>query len=207
MAHGRRHPLLGCLGCLPRLVLILLLGCVLVGLITAVFAPWGFYMGGKFNIFAYWQGWGVLHAKSGKYVVFVRFEPRSSGSKTYPHPSVGGSAYLCSPRGEIFRMNLGGGMRRGIGTNTNGENISLYMYYWPFYGTFVADHRPSIELRGHWQNPNLVMDDHSSIQRAFNADGTVYRGEGPERPYMGEVVPVTLMPGSYSDFEAACKAR
>lgn len=205
MAHGRRHPLLGCLGCLPRLALILLFGVVLVGLITAVFAPWGFYMGGKFNIFAYWQGWGTLHAKSGNYVVFVRFEPRSSGSKLYPHPSVSGSGYLCSPRREIFRMNLGGGLRRGIGTNTNGENLSLYMYYWPFYGTFVADHRPSIELRGHWQNPNLVMDDHSSIQRAFNTDGSVYRGGGPERPYVGEVVPVTLTPGSYSDFEAACK--
>lgn len=207
MAHGRRHPLLGCLGCLPRLVLLLIVGIVLVELIIAVFAPWGFFMGGKFHILAYWQGWGTLHAKSGRYVVFVRFEPRSSGSRVYPHPGVGGNAYLCSPRGEIFRMNLGGGMRRGIGMNTNGEKISFYMNYRPvFYGILVTDNRPSIELQGQWQNPNIVMDDHGSIQRAFNADGTVYHGGGPERPYKGEIVPVTLTPGSYSDFEAACKA-
>jgi hypothetical protein len=31
--------------------------------------------------------------------------------------------------GGEFRMNLGGGMRRGIGKNTDREKISLYMYY------------------------------------------------------------------------------
>jgi hypothetical protein len=49
------------------------------------------------------------------------------------------------------------------------------------------------------------MDDYSSIQRNFEPDGTVYRGGGKERPYMGEIVPVTIQPGSYSDFEAACQ--
>lgn len=104
-------------------------------------------------------------------------------------------------------MNLGGGMRRGLGLNTDGEKISLGMYYRPLvFWNFTTDHRPGIELRGQWHNPNLVMDDHSSIQRAFNSDGSVYHGGQPERPYMGEIVPVTLVPGSYSDFEAACKA-
>ncbi len=206
-AQRRRKSSMGCLGCLPRLALILFLGLVLVGAITAVFAPWGFYLGGRFNILASWQGLGTLNAKSGKYIVFVRFGPRPSGSRIYPGPSVGGSAYLCSPRGETFRMNLGGGMRRGIGLNTDGEKISLYMYYWPaFFGNFKNDHRPSLELRGQWQNPNLVMDDHGSIARAFNADGTVYHEHDKNRSYMGETVPLTLTPASYSDFEAACKA-
>jgi hypothetical protein len=48
------------------------------------------------------------------------------------------------------------------------------------------------------------MDDQSSIQRAFEPDGTVYRGTGKNHPYKGEIVPVTLQPGSYSDFKAAC---
>jgi hypothetical protein len=175
---------------------------------TAVFAPWGFYLGGQFHILPYWQGYGTLQAGSGKYFVYVRFEPTSSGGRTLPASWVKGAAYLCSPRGETFPMHLGGSMRRGIGKDTDGEKISLYMYYWPVaFGNFTSDHRPSIELRGQWENPNLVMDDHGSIHRAFNSDGTVDRSHNSSKPYDGEVVPVTLTPGSYSDFEAACKAR
>jgi hypothetical protein len=173
--------------------------------ITAVFAPWGFYLGGNFHIVPEWQGLGTLHAKSGNYVVYVRFQPRPSGSKVYPGPSVGGIGYLCSPRGEKFRMKLGGGMPRGIGKNTDGQKINLYMYYWSTWSSFSVSHRPSIELQGRWKNPNVEMDDHGSIYRAFNPDGTVYQGGNSAKPYVGEVVPVTLVPGTYSDFEAACK--
>ena len=200
-------PRAGCLGCLPRLLLILALGCVLILAITAAFAPWGFYLGGRFHWIPYWQGWGTLHAKSGNYVVFVRFEPKPGGRSILPSSHLGGTAYLCSPRKEIFRMTLGGGMRRGLGLYTDGEKISLYMFYRPaFFGNFTGDRRPSVELRGQWHNPNIVMDDHSSLYRAFEPDGTVYRRHDQSRPYLGEVVPVTLTPGSYSDFEAACKA-
>src|SRR5215470_2758517 len=196
----------GCLGCLPQILVILLLGAVVMLLITAIFAPWGFFLGGSFRIIPYRQGWGILHAKSGKYVVYVGFQPRPSGSRIMPGPSVGGTGFLCSPRGEIFYMHLGGGMRRGIGTNTDGEKISLYMNHWPrFFGGFTNDHRPSIELRGQWKNPDIVMDDHGSISRAFNPDGTVDRGHS-NKPYPGDITPVTLVPGSYSDFEAASKA-
>jgi hypothetical protein len=205
----RPHSRLGCLGCLPRLILMLFAGLVVVGLITAVFAPWGFFMGGKFNLFAYWQGWGTLQAKTGKYEVFVLFYPRPSGSRVYPHPSVGGVGYVCSPRGQIFRMNLGGGMRRGIGTNTDGEKIDFYMNYRPaFTWNFTSTRRPHIELRGQWQNSKIAMDDHGSISRSFAPDGTVYQpGQTAHIPYPGDIVPVTLVPGSYSDFEAACKAN
>jgi len=201
-----RRPRVGCFGCLPRLVLILAFGCVLVLAITAVFAPWGFFLGGSFHIIPYWQGWGTLPAKSGKYVLFVRFEPTPNGSNLMPHPSVKGVGYLCSPRGEIFRMNLGGGMRRGIGINTDGEKIDLYMDYWPaFFGNLRSDHRPSVEFRGKWQNPNILADDGGSIFRAFNPDATVDRGHS-NKPYPGDVTPITLVPGTYSNFEAACKA-
>ena len=197
----------GCLGCLPRLLLVLALGTGLVLLITAVFAPWGFFLGGSFHIIPYWQGWGTLSAKSGTYIVFVRFEPTPNGSKVMPHPSVKGTGYLCTPRGEIFRMHLGGGMRRGIGTNTDGEKIDLYMDYWPaFFGNLRSDHRPSVGFRGKWENPNIVADDHGSIFRAFNPDATVDRGHS-NKPYPGDIIPVTLVPGSYSDFERACKLQ
>ena len=203
---ARRRPRTGCFGCFFQLLLILAFGVVLVVLITAVFAPWGFYLGGSFHVIPYWQGWGTVPTKSGKYVLFVRFEPTPNGSKVMPHPSVKGVGYLCSPRGEILYMHLGGGMRRGIGTNTDGEKISLYMDHWPrFFGGFTNDHRPMIELRGQWKNPDIIMDDHGSFFRAFNPDGTVDRGHS-QKPYPGDITPVTLIPGSYSDFESACKA-
>lgn len=206
---GPRRPKsrLGCLGCLPRLLLGLTLAGLALLAITAVFAPWGFYLGGHFHWLPQWQGYGTMHAKSGKYVVYVYFYPTSSGQRIVPESAVRGTAALCTPRHEIFQMKLGGGMRRGLSLNTDGEKIGLYMYHRPaFSSLFTADRRPAIELGGHWQNPNLIMDDHSSIQRAFQADGTVYRGGGKNRPYLGEIVPVTLQPGSYSDFKAACYA-
>jgi len=124
----------------------------------------------------------------------------------YPASHLTGLADVCTPRGERFRMRLGGSMRKNLNLSTDGEAISLYMNYWPWYGTFVADHRPRLEFRGKWQNPNIVMDDHGSIGRAFLPDGTVYRGQGGSRPYMDEVVPITFVQGSRSELDRACRA-
>ena len=195
-------------GCFTQVFLALALGLLVSVGVTGIFAPWGFFLGGKFHILPDWHGWGMLHAKSGNYLLYVRFHPRPSGSRIYPGPSIGGQGYLCTPRREILYMHLGGGMRRGIGLNTDGENISMYMNnYSSFWSSYGGNHRPSIELRGKWHNPDIVMDDHGSIARGFNADGTVYTGHDQNRPYLGEIVPVTLAQGSYSDFEAACKAN
>ncbi len=196
------------LGCIPQVLLALALGLAVSYILTGIFSPWGFFFGGQFHVLPDWHGYGVMHAKSGRYVLYVRFQPRKSGSRIYPAPSVGGSAYLCTPRGEILFMKLGGGMRRSIGLNTNGENISLYMNnHSHFLSNLNSDYRPSIEFRGKWQNPNIVMDDHGSIGRAFNPDGSVFLDHDRNHPYIAEVVPITLAPGSYSDFEAACKAK
>src|SRR5690349_15195292 len=157
----RRRP--GCLGCLGQLVwqlaVILVLGSILVLAMTGVFYPWAFYLGGKFHIILYWQGWGEMHAKSGDYVVLVRFGPTPRASRIIPHSNLKGVAYLCTPRGERFYMHLGGDMRPHLNLSTDGEAIRLYMDNWSgFFGKFKSDRRPSIELHGHWQNPDLVMD-------------------------------------------------
>lgn len=202
----RKKRRVGCFGCLGQVGLTLVLGSILLLAITGVFYPWAFYLGGKFHITPYWQGWGKLHAKSGDYLLFVRIQPTSRGSRMYLETNLTGRAYLCTPRGENLQLHLGGGMRKHLNLSTDGEAIHLYMNYWPWYGQFVADHRPSLELRGYWRNPNLVMDDHGSISNAFQPDGSVYRGHDPNRPYSTEVVPVIFVPGSYSDFEGACAA-
>jgi hypothetical protein len=197
----------GCLGCVGQVVAILLGGVLLIWLLTAVLFPWAFFLGGNFHVVPMWTGLGKLHAKSGDYVVYVQIEPTPEGSRIIAESNLKRLAYLCTPRGEKFSMNLGGSMRAHLNLSTDGEGVSLYMNNWPpFTGAFLTDHRPSIELRGRWQDPNLVADDHGSIGRAFQSDGTVYSGHDRNRPYMSEILPVTLAPGSHSDFNAACSA-
>lgn len=195
----------GCLGCLWQVSLTLVVAAVLLIALTGVFYPWAFYLGGKFHIMPMWYGWGTAHAKSGDYVVWVQFEPTPRGSKMYLGTNLTGQATVCTPHGERLRMHLGGSMRKHLNVSTDGEPISLYMFYWPIgYGSFIADHRPSLEFRGSWRNPNLVADDDGSIARSFNADGSVYRAHDENRPYMQEVVPITFVNGPHSEFNRAC---
>jgi hypothetical protein len=197
----------GCLGCLGQSVLVLVLGAVFLTALTGLFYPWAFYLGGKFHIVPMWQGWGRLHGKAGDYLVWVQFEPTPRGSKMYLESNLTGNAYLCTPRGERFPMHLGGGMPKHLNLSTDGEPIHLYMNYWPlWYGGFINDRRPSLEFRGKWQNPKIVMDDHGSIANAFEPDGTVYRGHSPNHPYSTEGIPITFMEGPRSEFDDACTA-
>jgi hypothetical protein len=154
-----------------------------------------------------WQGWGREHTQNGDYLVWVRFEPTPRGSRMYLSSNLTGVAYVCTPHGERLPMNLGGSMRKHLNLSTDGESIHLYMDYWPpWSGGFIADHRPSLEFRGHWQNPKLVMDDHGSIANAFQPDGTVYHGHDPNRRYSTQGVPITFVEGPRSEFDQACAA-
>jgi len=202
-----RKARIGCLGCLWQAGVVLALGVVLVIAITGIFYPWAFYLGGKFHILPMWQGWGRAHAKSGDYLLWVQFEPTPHGSRLIARSNLKGNAYLCTPRGEKLWMHMGGSMRPHLNLSTDGEKIDLYMDYWPVLtGQFTGDHSPYLEFRGSWRNPNLVMDDHGSIGRGFQPDGTVYHGHGGNRPYMDEVVPITLTDSPYSEFDKACAA-
>lgn len=201
----RARPRFGCLG---RLVIFFLVGSATVLLIYAVFAPWAFFLGGHFHPFAYWQGWGRMKSSTaGDYVLFVRMFP-APGS--YPHQSwhLTGRAYLCTPKGERFRLNLGGDMPRHFGTSSVGEPIHLYMYYWPiFYPQVNLERRPRIQFWGTWGESELRMDDHKSLSAAFLPDGTLNTRTGRNRPSGTEDVTVTLREGSYSDFDSACPAK
>lgn len=202
---GGRKGRTGCLGCFGQVGLILVVFGIVMLAVTAVFAPWAFYLGGSFHVLPWWQGWGKLHAKSGDYLMYVRIQP-ATGTKTYLETNLGGEAYICTPRGEKIQLNLGGGMRKHLNVSTDGEAIGIYVYHRPWNYSFTNDERPNLKLRGHWRNPNLVMDDEGTITKAFQADGSIYRGKTPNRTATPEVVPVTFVPGSYSEFSTACKA-
>ncbi|HKV93105.1 MAG TPA: hypothetical protein VJW20_11215 [Candidatus Angelobacter sp.] len=198
------------LGCLTRLVLLLLLvGAVMAG-VTYLLSPWAYYMGGRFHLFPAWQGWGRLHSNSagGDYAIYIYFTPRSSRFSGLRH--VSGRALLCTPRGERFSLDLGGDFSKpdgGLrGHDLNGKSASFYMFNRTAAHIFNgASPRPELKLKGHWQNPDLVLNDDSSIQRSFDHNANLYP-EHANRPYKGEISPVTLHEGSKSDFEAACAA-
>lgn len=190
-------------GGLIRLLAVLLsVGAVIAGA-TAAFTPWAFYMGGRFHLLPYWQGWGRLHSNSGggDYAFFLYFYPQI---RRYSGPThVAGSAMLCTPRGEKLSLRLGGDFERNIRRDTNGKTANFYMSNRAFSSRFSGNNLPHLELRGRWSNPDLVLDDHSSIQRNFDHNANLYPDAG-NRPYMGEVSAITLHEGSKSDFEAAC---
>jgi hypothetical protein len=194
------------LGCMGQLVLLIVMLAVIGFGIPALFTPWGFFMGGRFHVFPMWQGWGKMHSNTagGDYVIRLYFYPKTGRTLGTTHEK--GNAVLCTPRGEKFNLSLGGDFQKDLRTDTNGKTASFYMSNQSTKSKFTGQDRPHLELRGKWANPDLVLDDHGSIARNFEPDATLYNGHSPSRPYMREVVPVTLHEGGNSEFEAACKA-
>jgi hypothetical protein len=196
------------LGCLGSIAAFFVVGGPLVLLIDVVFAPWSFYLGGSFHWVPMWQGWGRLHSRTaGDYVLFVRMLPSPAGSRAgFGGPNVTGVAYLCTPRGERFTLRLGGDALERFWLNSEGKRFHLYMYRWPgYFESFtVWDRRPRIDLVGRWNDPNLVMDDHGTLSRAFNEDGSFYSGRERFQPAARETLQITFKEGRWSDFDSAC---
>jgi hypothetical protein len=194
------------IGCLTRLVLVfLVVGAVMAG-VTYVFSPWAFYMDGRFHWIPLWQGWGRLHSNSagGDYAIYIYIWPDHGRFRQLAY--VQGRAIVCTPRGEKFSLNLGGDFAKPDGHDLNGKNASFYMFNRTVKHILSgASPKPELELRGRWSNADLVLDDHSSIQRNFTPDGRL-RTSLTGVPYLGEVSPITLHEGTTSDFDAACKA-
>ena len=96
----------GCLGCLGSLVWQLAMLSSWAGILViasiSILAPWAFYLGGKFHILPYWQGWGKAHAKSGDYLLYVQIEPTSRGSGMHLETNLTGTAYVCTPGERTF---------------------------------------------------------------------------------------------------------
>jgi hypothetical protein len=192
-------------GCLRSLVGFFVFGTLAFIAIRAVFAPWAFYLGGDFHVLPQWEGWGKLHAKSGDFPLFIYMYPSPVSRMGYP--SVSGTATLCTPRGERFRLRLSGGMlNKHIGLNTDGEPMALHIHYRPYWYGFNMERRPRLDLKGTWRNPNLVMNDRGTLASAVLPDGTVYLGNEHKQPPRGEPLQITLAPGSRADFDAACRA-
>jgi hypothetical protein len=191
----------GCLGSLVRLTAVLALCGAAVLVTVAVFAPWGFYLGGTFHLLPYWQGWGRMRSKTGgEYLVFVYMY--ASSPTRLGTAYLRGNGYICTPRHERIRMRLNAGMGRHLSRNTDGEAIGVHMYNWGATSALNPNRRPSIDLRGHWRGNSLVMTDGGTTYTAFLPDGSVNRGH--LLPAAGDTLPITLTAGTAREFNAAC---
>ena len=188
-------------GCVVQVLGALVLGVVVLMGIMAVFTPWGFYMGGHFHIIPSWTAWGQMHSKiAGNYAVLVTFSPKTGRHLGLTH--VSGNAVICTPRGEQYKLRLAGDFGKPSGTDLQGKTAHLYMNN---YSTFSGSTAPSLDFRGKWDNPDLVLDDGGSLNRAFDPGGALVTNHHM-RPYKQEVVTLTLHEGSHADFSAACAA-
>jgi len=197
-----------CLGCFLQSTMALALGAVLFALILAVFAPWGFFLGGKFHLMPGWQGIGRLHASSGDFVLYLWISPASSG-RTYNFPYFNGWGYLCTPRGEKFKLRVTGGMHERTGIDSNGKAMHLSLHQRPWYYGFAGTYesRPRLELRGRWQNPDLVMDDGGTLSQAFLPDGSLYKGPPRNQPAVREKLQIVFHETGWLGFGGGCQAE
>jgi hypothetical protein len=188
-------------GCFVQVLGALVFGVVVLTGVMAIVAPWGFYMGGHFHIIPNWTGWGQMHSKTaGDYALLVSFSPKTGRYRGPTH--VSGTAVICTPRGEQYKLRLGGDFQNPHGTDLQGKTAHLYANH---YSTFSGSTDPSLDFRGKWNNPDLVLDDHGSLNRAFDPGGALVTNHHM-RPYTQEAVPVTLHEGTKSEFNGACAA-
>jgi hypothetical protein len=184
----RRH------GCIAQLFGLLILCLAVVHGVAALTAPWSFHIGGRSTPLLYWSASGMLHTKGGTYPLNVLFYPSSNSSRLRldglrPTGGVQGSGWLCTSPGVIQYLKLSGTIYNGW-SSTEGSLINFRLLEW-----YLFDSRPTrgyFDLDGRWNGTKLVMEDRGSLGSTFRSGLRI------------EHASVTLDPGSYSDFKAAC---
>jgi hypothetical protein len=191
------------LGCLSKLVLLMLLGPVLLMAIDLAFYPWIYVVGGRLRLLPVWAGVGVVQAPWGPYRIYVSFSPEPSGRGVLPSTSIGGSGYVCTPQGQRYSLRVTGGTTGQIWKNMDGHSFHLSAHHQPISWRSTPDGRPWLSFSGRWVGPNLVMSDDASIAHAFSADGTLKPDEGHWHPTTG-ALPITLTETQWWPFGADC---
>jgi hypothetical protein len=161
------------IGCLPGLLLLVLLGPLAVILIDLAFAPWIYVVGDRTRLLPVWAGMGVAQSPFGQYKIRVWFSPTSSGSHILPSASILGSAYVCTPTGKRYTLRVTGGASGRIWDSMAGHTFHLFAEHRPIFYSINSDRRPRLNFSGQWVGDNLVMDDEGSIARAFLPDGNL----------------------------------
>jgi hypothetical protein len=170
--------------------------------LDAIFTPWAFFMGGHFHLNPKWAGWGRMHSNtSGDYAIYITISPWLG--RGHSLTDITGKGALCTQRGDNYRLSMAGSFQKGSGVDLQGRTATIYPHN---YSPKLTGHNdPSLEFRGKWNNPDLVLDDQGSINQAFDPGGGLAK-KNHARSGIQEIVPLTLHEGSRSDFDAACAA-
>src|SRR5271169_4734438 len=121
------------IGCLPGLLILVLLGPALIVAIDLIFAPWIFSVGGRTRLLPIWSGVGVARTSAGPYTIHIWFSPTPSGSRILASTSILGSGYVCTPSGERYTVRVTGGARGQIWRNMDGHEFHLSAYHRPLF--------------------------------------------------------------------------
>jgi hypothetical protein len=157
----------------------------------ALVAPWNLFFGGHFQPMGGWQGWGRLHstAAGGDYFMYIHL------GVTIPFPAkapISGVAYVCTPRGEKYRLMLHGEMPRDHGADLKGVPLYFYMTKDVPMLSINRDRRPRLELHGTFGDSQLIVEDRGSLATAFNSDATLSSPQQQRRSRVRENIKVTF---------------
>ena len=85
-------------GCIVQVLGALAFGLVVVMAVTAIVAPWAFYMGGNFHVIPQWTGWGRMHSNlAGDYVLYVQISPGRPSRFGRNVPHISGQGHSARP--------------------------------------------------------------------------------------------------------------
>lgn len=159
-------------------------------------------MGGQFHLNPKWAGWGRMHSNiSGDYAIYITISP--SFGRGHSFTDIAGKGAICTQRGDKYRLSMAGSFQEGSGVDLQGRTAIIYPHN---YNPKLTGHNdPSLEFRGRWNNPDLVLDDQGSINQAFDAGGGLAK-KNIAHSVIKERVSLTLHEGSRTDFDAACAA-
>jgi hypothetical protein len=165
------------IGCLPGLLMLLLLGPLFVATVDLIFAPWIYSVGGRTRLLPVWAGSGIAQTPSGLYAIHIWFSPTPSGSRILPSTSILGSGYVCTPTGRRYTVKVTGGASGKIWKDMDGHAFHLSAYHRPIFSSLTEDRRPRLSFSGRWVGANLQMNDEGSIAQAFLPDGSLSAGD------------------------------
>lgn len=163
---------MGCLGRLLGLAAIAIVGVAIAGVFAYVVAPWNFNFGGHFHPLGGWRGRARFHSATGggDYDMWLSFDVTIPKRLQSP---LGGTAVLCTPRGERLVLKLSGDMPRDHGADLRKVPLHLYLHRLAPLATTIEGRHPHIDLWGAFGDSVLNVEDRGSIGTAFAPDGTV----------------------------------
>ena len=145
----------------------------------------------------------ALHRRGRRLLPMGALQPTTPGYRKSP---LQGAAYLCTPKGEKFRLHFGGGMPANHGTDLRGLPIHLYLSNWALGAQFRGDRRPQLDLYGTFGDSQLILEDRGSLARAFRPDGTLHEPRDRNRTWQQESAHVTLQEDSSWVSSTSCPA-